>query len=329
MDPRLIVTIAAVLGFVAIAGVGLVFAGGGSSQVKVKRLQALGGGESSKDRRARARTAAVNPDARRKQIVRTLKDQERQQKRARLTLANRLLQAGLPFSVLYFYIGSAVLGIAVMFVALSARQAVWVDIAAGIAAGLGLPRFVIGFLGKRRTKKFTEAFSDAMDIIVRGIKSGLPVQDCLRIIARESTQPLGGEFQRLVENLGMGMDFDVALDKMHERMPTNELKFFAIVMTVQAKSGGNLAEALGNLSTVLRARKLMREKVKALSAEATASAMIIGCLPPGVVILISTTQPAYMQPLFHDPRGQLILLGAGLWMSMGIFVMRRMINFKM
>jgi tight adherence protein B len=164
--------------------------------------------------------------------------------------------------------------------------------------------------GQGRTKKFTEAFSDAIDIIVRGIKSGLPVHDCLKIIGKECPEPLAGEFRMLTENVGMGMPMDEALERMYERMPTNELRFFAIVLAIQAKTGGNLAEALGNLSTVLRARKLMGEKIKALSAEAVASAFIIGCLPPGVVVLITVTSPAYMQPLFTDPRGHLMLLAA-------------------
>jgi len=177
-------------------------------------------------------------------------------------------------------------------------------------------------------KAFTEVFSDAMDIIVRGIKSGLPVHDCLKIIARETPEPLASEFGRLVENIGMGVALDSALDKLLERMPTAELRFFAIVMNVQQKTGGNLAEALANLSTVLRARKLMREKIKALSSEAIASASIIGVLPPGVVCLIYITTPSYMAPMFHDPRGQL-MLGAGVaLMSTGIWIMRRMINFK-
>ena len=139
-----------------------------------------------------------------------------------------------------------------------------------------LPHWVLGFLAGRRTKKFTAAFSDAMDIIVRGIKSGLPVHDCLKIIGRETPEPLAGEFRRLVENIGMGMTLDQALEKTHEHMPTAEVRFFSIVMNIQQKTGGNLAEALNNLSTVLRSRKLMREKIKALSSEATASAMIIG-----------------------------------------------------
>ncbi len=208
------------------------------------------------------------------------------------------------------------------------RQPLWAAPCLGAAAGAGLPMWVIGFLAKLRIKKFTEAFSDAMDIIVRGIKSGLPVHDCLKIIGRETPEPLAGEFRRLMESIGMGMTFDQALERMYERTPTAELRFFSIVMNVQQKTGGNLAEALGNLSAVLRARKLMREKIKALSSEATASAMIIGCLPPGVVTMISVTQPTYMYPMWHDHRGQLMLMGGVFWMSFGIFVMRRMINFK-
>jgi tight adherence protein B len=198
----------------------------------------------------------------------------------------------------------------------------------GGAMALGLPLWVVGFLAKRRTAKFTSAFSDAMDIIVRGIKSGLPVHDCLKIIARESPEPLRSEFNRLVENIGMGLTLDQALDKLNERMPTSEVRFFSIVMNIQQKTGGNLAEALNNLSMVLRSRKLMREKIKALSSEATASALIIGSMPPGVILMITVTTPAYMQPMYTDHRGWLMLGGGALWMGLGVFVMSRMINFK-
>jgi len=139
---------------------------------------------------------------------------------------------------------------------------------------------------------------------------------------------LGPEFQILVENVGMGMAMDQGLEKMFMRMPTSELRFFTIVLAIQQKTGGNLAEALGNLSAVLRARKLMREKVKALSSEATASAMIIGALPPGVIMMISVTSPAYMSIMYTDHRGNLMLMGGLFWMALGIFVMHRMINFK-
>ena len=227
-----------------------------------------------------------------------------------------------------FWIISGAIGLTVAAILLALGQMPLVALGGAFAAGFGLPRWVVGFLATGRTKKFTEAFSDAIDIIVRGIKSGLPVHDCLKISGKECPEPLAGEFRILTENVGMGMPIDQSLERMYERMPTNELRFFAIVLSIQAKTGGNLAEALGNLSTVLRARKLMGEKIKALSAEAIASAFIIGCLPPGVVVLITVTSPAYMQPLFTDPRGHLMLLAGAIWMSLGIFVMRKMINFK-
>ncbi len=187
---------------------------------------------------------------------------------------------------------------------------------------------MLGFIAAGRLKKFTEEFPNAMDIIVRGIKSGLPVNDGLKIIAKESPAPLGPEFQRLVENVGVGMSLDGALERMSESMPSPELRFFTIVISIQAKTGGNLAEALGNLSLVLRARKMMREKIKALSSEAIASASIIGSLPPAVGTMITLTRPQYLAPMFTDPRGQLMLLGGAVWMFLGIMAMRKMINFK-
>ncbi len=326
-----IIIFAAVLGFVVMAGAGMVLAGGSNNRGKVIRRaqQITGATPADRRRQATARAAVSGADTRRKQIVRTLKEQERQQKRARLTLPSRLAQAGLSATPVQFYVASAGLGIVVMLAALVVHQNILIAIPAGAGVGLGLPRWIIGFLAKRRMTRFTSQFADAMDVIVRGIKSGLPVHECLKIIAKESSDPLGPEFNRLVENVGMGLALDQSLERMQDRMDTNELRFFAIVMNVQQRVGGNLAEALGNLSSVLRARKLMREKVKALSSEATASAAVIAVLPPGVVGMISITSPAYMLPMFHDSRGHLMLIGAGLWMGLGIFIMRRMINFKM
>jgi len=319
----------AILAFVTIAGLGFVFAGGDSGNARAaKRAQALVSGGPAASRVRHAKSVANSPEARRKAILKTLKDQDRQQKKATLSIAARLQQAGLTFSEKQFWIASAVFGLIIGLISLPFGKSPLIALGLAFAAGLGLPRWIVGFLAKARMKKFTEAFSDAIDIIVRGIKSGLPVHDCLKIIGKECPEPLAGEFRRLVENVGMGMAMDQSLEKMYERMPTNELRFFAIVLAIQQKTGGNLAEALNNLSVVLRGRKLMREKIKALSSEAIASSFIIGSLPPGVVTMISVTSPKYMAPLFTDPRGHLILMGAVLWMSLGIFVMRKMINFK-
>ncbi len=319
--------VVALLVFLLVGAVGLLLAGGRTSQEQaVRRAQALG---ASNRVAQRVRTQQANsPEARRKQIVKSLQEQEKKQKKIRLNLANKLKQAGLSWTVAQFWMSGAGLGAMVFVVAVVLRLHPLVALVLGASAGLGLPQWILAFLAKRRTGRFSAAFSDAMDIIVRGIKSGLPVHDCLKVIGKEAPEPLSGEFRRLVENIGMGMTVDQALEKLYEHMPTPEVRFFSIVMNIQQKTGGNLAEALGNLSAVLRSRKLMREKVKALSSEATSSAMIIGCLPPGVVILIMLWTPSYMSPMFTDHRGWVMLGASAIWMSIGVFVMARMINFK-
>ena len=323
----LLTLLIAVLGFVVIAGVGFALAGGsGSADAKtLKRAQAIVGGDARESRR---RPVAAQ-DQRRKQILKTLRDQDRQQKKATLSLSARLQQAGLGISVQTFWVISAVVGVLVFGVAMILKPSPLIALGLAFASGLGLPRWVVGFIANRRIKKFTSDFPDAMDIIVRGIRSGLPVHDSLRVIAQESSEPLASQFNRLVESLSMGASVDQALEKMHENMPTPEVRFFSIVLAIQQKTGGNLAEALANLSTVIRARKLMREKAKALSGEAVASAAIIGSLPPVVATLISITAPDYMRPLFTDPRGHLMLMAGAFWMTIGVLSMRKMINFKM
>jgi tight adherence protein B len=320
----------AVLAFATVAGIGFVFAGPSPSGRMTRRAQQIAAAPRRSDRAGatRQKTAADTANNRRRQLLKTLKEQDRAQRKATVSMSARLQQAGLSISATQFFIISGVVGLLVLGGALLLRANLFVCAGLTFAAGLGLPRWVIGFLAKRRTKKFTEAFADAIDIIVRGIRSGLPVGDCLKIIARESPAPLSLEFNRLVENLAMGVTVEQGLEKMFERMPTPELRFFTIVLAIQSKTGGNLAEALSNLSTVLRARKLMREKIKALSSEATASAFIIGSMPPGVMVMVMITTPSYMMLMFTDPRGHAMLLGGGLWMAMGIFVMRNMINFK-
>jgi tight adherence protein B len=231
-------------------------------------------------------------------------------------------------SVQTFWIVSGALGVAVALLTAVLSHNLLIALPLGVSTGLGAPRWTIAMLASRRRQKFTAEFPNATDIIVRGVKSGLPINECLKVIGRESPKPLGEEFSRLVENMGLGLSTEQALEKLYTRMPTAEVRFFSIVLAIQQKTGGNLAEALNNLSSVLRARKLMVEKIKALSGEAVASAFIIGAMPPGVMILIQLMTPSYMEPMFNDPRGHMMLLGSGVWMAMGIFVMRRMINFK-
>lgn len=327
MGLTLVTVLSALLGFLVVLSLGLALTGGGSTQARtLKRAQSIVGGDA---RDARRKPAISAQDQRRRQILKTLREEDKKQKKATLTIAAKMQQAGLAENVRAFWIASGVTGVVVFLVVILLRQSPLIALGLGFAAGFGLPRWVLNFLAGKRTKAFTEGFPDAMDIIVRGIKSGLPVNDSLRVIGTETAEPLAGEFRRLTESLGMGADLDHALEKMFERMPTPEVRFFSIVLAIQQKTGGNLAEALGNLSTVIRSRKLMREKAKALSGEAVASAFIIGSLPPGVVILISMIAPDYMAPLFTDPRGHTLLGIAATLMGVGVLVMRKMINFKM
>ncbi|WP_339871365.1 type II secretion system F family protein [uncultured Brevundimonas sp.] len=319
--------LAAVLAFITIGSLGWVFVGGDdSSSEAVKRAQSFGTPKVTNARKAA--TAANTPEARRKQIMTQLQEVERKERKARMTMAAKLKHAGLAMTIRTFWLVSGGLGVSALLLVVLFTSNLLLALGASIVLGLGLPRWVVGFLGKRRMKKFSSEFANAVDVIVRGIKSGLPVHDCFKIIGRESPAPLGPEFQHLVEGMGVGLTLPQALDKMYERMPTPELKFFAIVISIQQKTGGNLAEALTNLSTVLRARRMMGEKIKALSSEATASAGIIGSLPPAVMILVTMTTPAYMMVLFTDPRGQFMLFVAASMMGLGVFVMKKMIAFK-
>lgn len=321
--------LAAVLAFITIGGVGWVLVGGDdSSSQAVKRAKTMGGVRAEAAASAKRAAAANTPEARRKQILLQLQEVDRRERKARMTMGAKLKQAGLSLSVRTFVIISVAAGLVGALLAFVLGANIIIVLGVGVAAGLGLPRWIIGMKAKARMKKFSLAFADAIDILVRGIKTGLPVHDCFKIIARESPEPLAGEFRTLVEGMGVGLTLAQALDKMYERMPTPELKFFAIVIAIQQKSGGNLAEALGNLTTVLRARRMMVEKIKALSSEAIASAGIIASLPPAVMILVMLSNPSYMMLMFTDIRGQVMLIGAALWMATGVFVMKRMISFK-
>ena len=198
----------------------------------------------------------------------------------------------------------------------------------GLAVGYVLPRLALGFSIKRRQKKFLAGFPDAMDIIVRGVRSGLPLNDCLKIIAHESPEPVSSEFKLVVQGEQVGVPVEQCLERMYDRMPLAEINFFGTVLAIQKQSGGNLGEALGNLSAVLRGRKLLREKIKALSAEAKASAMIVGSLPIIVMGLVTMVQPDYMHELYHTSTGHKALLVGALMMVVGTVSMKKMINFK-
>lgn len=273
------------------------------------------------------------PDAnqqRRKNVQSLLKDLEKQQaeKKQRPSLRRRIEQAGLSITVRTYWIISLIAALVVVAICLITRQSYLAMALGAFAVGLGLPRWVLSFLRKRRQKAFTAEFANAIDVIVRSVRSGLPTNEALKIVAKEIAQPVAGEFSKLVEGMKIGVTLEQGLKRMYESMPTAEVSFFAIVMTIQQKSGGNLSEALSNLSAVLRDRKRLQGKIKAMSSEAKASAMIIGSLPPIVMLLVYFTTPGYIVTLFTERLGNLMLAGCVIWMSCGIAVMKKMISFK-
>jgi len=319
----------AALAFISVAGLGWVFAGNNTSRANSIRLRSLNPRDQMK-RGKRKISALDQASTRRKQLQETLKDLDQHQKEQRkrtITLKSRIRQAGFSFSPAAFYVATLVIGTIVLLILFFAGQPPMIALAFAFGAGFGLPRWFLGVVRKRRVKKFSLEFANAIDIIVRGIKSGLPLNECLKIIANEAPAPVGPEFKKLIEGMSVGVELGHGLEKMYDRMPLSELNFFTIVLTIQQKTGGNLAEALSNLSTVLRARKMMREKIGALSSEAKASSGIIGSLPPLVMLIVYLTTPAYMSLMFTEDFGRLMLAGAGIWMGMGIFVMSRMIAF--
>jgi tight adherence protein B len=266
--------------------------------------------------------------SRREQVEETLKDLDERSKRAKkIALTTRISQAGLTWSKQKFLIVSGILGAVFFLLPLMFGAGLLPAIGLAFAAGFGLPRWVLGFLKTRREKKFLEALPDAVDVIVRGIKSGLPLFDSIRVVAADSSEPLKSEFVSIVETQAVGMPLGEACSRLYERMPLPEANFFGIVISIQQKSGGNLSEALGNLSKVLRDRRKMAGKIQAMSMEAKASAAIIGSLPPIVMVLVYLSTPAYISLLWTEPTGRLMLAGCVIWMSVGIYVMKRMINF--
>ncbi|MFQ5958792.1 MAG: type II secretion system F family protein [Alphaproteobacteria bacterium] len=276
----------------------------------------------------RSEKSSGNP--KRKLIQAKLKELEETQKKShrRRELRQQLMEAGLTISVRNFYMLSAIAALLGAGAYLLTGFLPVGAILVAIPSGLLVPKWILSFLAKRRKKAFTSRFADAVDIIVRGIQSGLPVGECLIIIANESPDPVGSEFRLITEGQRLGLTLDEALARSYDRMPTADLKFFSIVLNIQQQTGGNLAETLSNLSRVLRDRKKMGDKVRAMSSEARTTAMIIGSLPFIMCGLLFLTSREYIMHLFSDPIGH-VLIGAGLTLMLtGTLIMKKMINFE-
>lgn len=329
-----------VLMFVALAGVSagaiayaLLFNRISDERNVGKRLQTIKSAETDRAVVKASRDRLAEAAKRRKSVQETLRQLDEKQKQIDLSVKKpplkvQIRQAGLNLTMERFYLYSAISGLVLTLIGFVIGLPTIALPGALIVGSLGLPRWLVSFLRARRVKAFLNEFPNALDIIVRAVKSGLPLNDAVRLIASESPEPVRGEFRRIVDSQQMGLSIPEATMRMSETMPCPEAAFFGIVIQIQAQAGGNLSEALGNLSRVLRDRKKMKAKVSALSMEAKASAAIIGSLPFIIAFLVYLTSPSYILPLFTTSTGHLILGVSGLWMSIGIFVMRKMMNFE-
>lgn len=331
-DPMMVMAVAAAgaVSLVTLLTAVLVAFGGRTERRLRKRKEMLGlvRGAAAKGGAGRGDPSA----SRQRRIQEKLHDLE-QSKTRRARRRNRikadLLQAGLSVPVGRVVGMATVAGVVLALLLFALGLGPLVAGLLGLAGGFGLPRLVLKVMAARRRKKFTAEFANAVDVLVRGIRSGLPVGECLAIIGRELPDPVGEEFRQLVEGQKLGMALDDLMRRGLERLPTPEYRFFAIVLQIQQQTGGNLADTLEGLSTVLRDRKKMRDKVKALSSEARSSAAIIGSLPFLVSFFVYLLSPDYIGLLFTDRLGNVLLAGGLTWMALGVAAMARMINFKM
>jgi tight adherence protein B len=304
----------------AFGGLALAFVSG-DSRAK-KRQQAL-----QKNGVAKVKDAGLDKGARRKQLADSLKEIEQKASRKKVSLQTKIQQAGLAISTRQYWIYSGACGLALALVIFAVTKNIFVAAPAAIVGALGVPNLVLSRLRKRRMSKFINEFPNAMDVIVRGVKAGLPLGDCLRIVATEATEPVRSEFRLIVESQALGLSLSEAVDRIAERVPVTESNFFAIVINIQAKAGGNLSEALGNLSRVLRERKKMKGKIAAMSMEAKASAAIIGAIPFVVTLLLYFSSPQYVQLLWTTTHGRIISVIGIVWMAIGTAMMKKMISF--
>ena len=311
----------------AVGGITYVFAAPFLSGERraTKRVRSVSGHADVQVQRGKGADSA----SRRKLVQETLKEIEGKRKnlKKRLTVKQSIAQAGFTFKVRSFYLAGLALGLVVALGLFLVAGGLLLPVAVAFVAGFGLPRWFLSFMRKRRQNKFLEDFPNAIDIVVRGVKAGLPINDTLRTIAAESAEPVRSEFREVIEAQAFGLPIGEALGRLNERVPLPEVNFLHIVITIQSQSGGNLAEALGNLSKVLRDRKRLKGKIQAMSQEAKASAAIIAALPIAVMVLVYVTTPGYISLLWQTQIGQVMLAASAFWMTSGVMVMRKMINF--
>ena len=272
--------------------------------------------------------AARSRDQRRKTVQQALKTQtDALNAKKRITLTQLLFQAGMTIKPAAFIRNSIIMGVVLFAVLVVVQVPFYFAAIFALAAAYLLPRMYVSRKRRKYQDSFLDELPNAVEAIVRGVKTGLPLNDSIRVVAKDAKEPVKSEFGRVLDQQAFGMSMTEAVQVLLDRVPLPEVNFFVVVITVQQQAGGNLSEALGNLARVLRNRKKMKQKVKAMSSEAKASAGIIGSLPFVVGILVSVVSPRYLEPLIATSLGH-IWLGIGvLMLSAGIFVMNRMVKF--
>jgi tight adherence protein B len=243
-------------------------------------------------------------------------------------MRRRLEQTGKDITLGKYLGMSATVGLVIMALLMIKGAPFFLGFFAGAFAGIGIPHMVVTKMIKRRVNKFTVNFPDAIELMVRGLRSGLPITETLGIVAGEIPGPVGIEFRSVADKMKIGRTMEAALQETSDRLGTPEFQFFVITLAIQRETGGNLAETLSNLADVLRKRAQMKLKIKAMSSEAKASAMIVGALPFIVFTLVYIMNPTYMAKFFVDQRLIVAGLGGLCWMGIGVFIMAKMVNFE-
>ncbi|MCB2014963.1 MAG: type II secretion system F family protein [Sphingobium sp.] len=330
MDPKLFLLILMLAGMLMMLA--FAFAGPSASKAQTRRLATIRGRHSSSGEsqiEAQMRKAISTQKKPQSSILTSLIPNPE-------NLTKRLRMTGKPWTLNQYALVSVGIVIAVFAIGFMRGWSPLLALFLGTAAGLGVPHKFVGMVIAKRVKKFTMNFPDALELMVRGLRSGLPIAETLNVVSTEVPGPVGEEFRLVTERIKIGKTMDQALQETGDRLGTPEFQFFCITLNIQRETGGNLAETLANLATVLRQRAQMKLKINAMSSESKASAWIIGSLPFIVFALISWINFKYMSPFFTpDPAGmfglslmQLIGIGGMGWMSIGVFIMAQMINFE-
>ena len=299
------------------------FAGPSGAAAKAKRLD--------KVRFRHSESTNAKMEAQMKKVVSARKKNHRPAgaNQSRLdTLAIRLDRTGYTWTISqFFYVCGGLFAIVAAGLMLKGAPLL-LCVFGGTAVGIGLPHMIVSFLISKRVNKFTASFPDAIELLVRGLRSGLPVTETIGVVAREIDGPVGEEFAKVVDRIKIGRTMEDALGESAKRLDTPEFKFFCITLAIQRETGGNLAETLANLADVLRKRSQMKLKIKAMSSESKASAYIVGSLPFIVFGLVYSVNPSYLAGFFVEERLIIAGLGGLTWMSIGVFIMAKMVNFE-